>query len=258
MSRFKAWIPVDKAGYEWRDSKSEPTLVGRSRGEWIAAVKQGRRGDDVVGKSYDPFVKEPALFKIFAALDPTPKAIVGFANEFGELATLAEVLSKSANRWNTLTAWLKAIESMRHRLAIADAYLANKERHAKAALKIVRDCIEPMELAPIAELGPNGSISVAHVTDSLLDVCYLQLAESILDQKQFRNCELCRRAFEVSPEQNRSDRTFCSDTCRVKSYQRRKKRAIELREAGRTLRDIVSVVGSDMETIKRWIKPKGE
>src|SRR5258708_3528663 len=101
MSRFRGEICLDPKGYEWRGSKSGATLVGRSRDEWIAAIKRGGN-DDVVVRYYDPLSKEPALFRIFASLDGTPEAIVSFANEFGELATLAEVLSKSANRWNTL------------------------------------------------------------------------------------------------------------------------------------------------------------
>jgi hypothetical protein len=39
-------------------------------------------------EAYDPLAKESALFKLFAALDPTPDSIVRFANEFGRLTSV--------------------------------------------------------------------------------------------------------------------------------------------------------------------------
>jgi transposase len=61
----------------------------------------------------------------------------------------------------------------------------------------------------------------------------------------------------VTPQVNRADRVFCSDNCRVKAYQRRKKQAIALRQQGESLRAIVKATGSDMESVKRWVEGVG-
>ena len=54
----------------------------------------------------------------------------------------------------------------------------------------------------------------------------MQVVESVVERKQYRTCEYCGKPFELTPQINRSDRVYCSDNCRVKAYQRRRKQAI--------------------------------
>lgn len=267
MSRFKAAIPVDPKGYQWveqpltgnyflgeRQIQPGPRMiiVGCSRGAWLEESFGKGVMMPVKQDVYDVFETEPALFRIFASLEPTPEAILRFANEYGEIATPGPL-----GTINSLVRWEDEIVRMRGKVETADKYIAsrfaNRTAGTKAALELVNEMLEEVKLSPVAALR-GGSIAVHLVCDELLLALNLQLAESILDQKRYRSCELCGKAFELSPQVNRSDRTFCSDTCRVKTYQQRKRRALKMREEGKSLREIVSEIGSDMQTVKGWLK----
>ena len=63
----------------------------------------------------------------------------------------------------------------------------------------------------------------------------------------------CGKPFELTPQINRADRIFCTDNCRVKSYQRRRKQAIAMRAEGTALREIARTLNSDLPTVKRWV-----
>src|SRR3989442_442659 len=55
---------------------------------------------------------------------------------------------------------------------------------------------------------------------TLLSAMWLQLALSVVGDKEFRACKLCRRLFEISTEQTgyRKHREFCSESCKTKDY----------------------------------------
>ena len=100
---------------------------------------------------------------------------------------------------------------------------------------------------------PDGRMTLQLDLDDLVPVMWLQFALAVAEDKKYRRCELCGKQFELSPDVTRSDRRFCADTCRVKSYQRRQAKARKMRAAGAHLREIVKIVGSDSKTIKRWL-----
>jgi hypothetical protein len=58
---------------------------------------------------------------------------------------------------------------------------------------------------------------------------------------------------EMSPDVNRADRRYCSDACRSRALRSRQKQAAEMRAAGKTLREIAKVTGSDIDIIKKWL-----
>jgi hypothetical protein len=90
----------------------------------------------------------------------------------------------------------------------------------------------------------------------LLSAMWYQFADSIANEKKYRQCEACWRYMELSPDKNRADRIYCSDACRNKALRRRQKRAREMRDENRSLREISMETGSDIDTIKQWLKPK--
>ena len=63
---------VDESGYEWRKGKfdSDPHLVARKSGGGIL---------------YTPLQEFPGLFREFAAIKPSQKSILNFANRYGDL-----------------------------------------------------------------------------------------------------------------------------------------------------------------------------
>jgi len=96
-------------------------------------------------------------------------------------------------------------------------------------------------------------VSLELEVDGMLAVLWVQFAVTVAEGKTYARCQHCNRPFELAPQVNRADRLFCSDNCRVKAYQRRKKQVFAMRKQGDALRDIVKATGSDMESVKKWI-----
>src|SRR5262245_7224235 len=82
---------------------------------------------------------------------------------------------------------------------------------------------------------------------------WLQLQLAILNDNEFRQCEVCGKWMEISPDTARIHRQFCSNACKVKAYRARKDRAIELRKQVTQLRAIVKELGSDIDTVRWWV-----
>ncbi len=94
--------------------------------------------------------------------------------------------------------------------------------------------------------------------NNLLGALWLQFALSISERKKYQSCEACGRYMELSPEVNRADRRYCGNACRNRALRRRQKKAAEMRESGKTLREIAKATGSDMATIKKWLANREE
>lgn len=88
---------------------------------------------------------------------------------------------------------------------------------------------------------------------SLLGAIWLQFAQAIEGNKQYRQCEQCRRWFEVGA-QVREDAKFCKQACRSKSYRERKKEARQLHKSGLSLKEIAKRFDTKVTTVKGWIK----
>jgi hypothetical protein len=268
MFRFSARIARDPNGYEWRNlGKYGPEdgderygmsmfLQAKSIEEYCRRLEYE---DDWLppDHAYDPFVEEPALFRIFAAVEPTEDGILEFAIRYGDIAHIGKITEHDGEQ---LLWWRSAIEDMKKAVAFADSFRAPRRKgdpERDKAPHVMLDFINellydvPVFLQAVEQ---RGRTSLDTVVVCMRDVMKLQLATSIIEGKKYRNCEYCFKPFEVTPQINRSDRMFCSDNCRVKAYYRRKKQAVELRQKGQHLRDIVKKTGSDLETVKGWVK----
>lgn len=102
-------------------------------------------------------------------------------------------------------------------------------------------------------VAPSGEHVVCGLVTQFIHVVWLQFAAAYLGEKQYRECATCGSPFEISPDVHRTNRKFCSDTCRVKHYQRRKAKAIKLRAKGEKLRAIAKETGTDVEQVKKWV-----
>jgi hypothetical protein len=103
-------------------------------------------------------------------------------------------------------------------------------------------------LRPVAQIVPS----------SLLGALWLQLYHAIDGEKNYRTCEVCKTWFEVTPKVNRTTKRYCSDACRSQALQDRHKRAQQMHEEGQSLKEIASKLGSDVPTVKKWVKGKKE
>jgi len=242
MSRFQGHIVVDQKGYSWDETDvsledgHDAYTTGmyiKWNSEWDLRQQYNEHGEVNYDFTYDPFVTEPALFRVFARLDPTADDVLAFANRYGDFSSLGDVME--GVDW-TLWDWEDAIGRVRGYIERADEFIAYQHRRP-GAKKLTTEMVDLLnELFSYAEVHLsavllNGNIDLKMDVYSLPYVFYLQIAEAIADLKQYRNCELCDKPFELSPQVNRSDRLFCSDNCRVKAYQRRKKKVIDLRKS---------------------------
>ena len=97
---------------------------------------------------------------------------------------------------------------------------------------------------------------VVVLPSSLRTALWHQFANAFLKDKEYRLCAngACkRRWFEV---RSAHGAIFCSDACRHKVYRDRKNQARELKSGGKSLGDIAKTVGSDVETIRGWVRTK--
>jgi hypothetical protein len=82
---------------------------------------------------------------------------------------------------------------------------------------------------------------------------WLQFALAIAEDKRFRDCEVCGRPFEISPQVARTNRTLCSNACKAKAHRHRREQALELAAKGLTPRQIAKQVGSQLSTVQKWL-----
>jgi ferredoxin len=83
---------------------------------------------------------------------------------------------------------------------------------------------------------------------------WTRFLKAVLDDNEWKQCEECGRWIEISPATARISRQFCSNACKVKSYRQRKMSAVALRQKGKSVRAIAKELGSDVETVRGWIK----
>lgn len=265
MFKFSSNVLRDPAGYEWvnegdygpedgEDRYAENLVLKPRSFEFVRQIVCCD-GELPPEYTYDPIVDEPALFRVFARTAPTEEGILDFANRYGDINTWRQI---DKNELCSLRDWQEAIATYEEAIEVVDDYLrleaAGKAKGkptnqmAAALLPFVADA--PIFLKPVpTDLG----IILETAVGQLLDVLNVQLITSVAQLKRFRGCEFCGKPFELTPQVNRADRLFCSDTCRVKAHQKRKRQAIEMRKAGKPLREIVKATKSDLATVKRWL-----
>ena len=257
MHQFSATIWRDPTGYEWKEHHGFPTFQDDPENNVALRPQTGlhnvRRftAKDFV---YDPFVDEPALFRNFAKLDGSQDAIRDFAIKYGDLGGRYGGPYEAV----TLGVWRMQIVQMRKLIERRDALveelkgtLPTRRWIAKAAA-FTSKVLAGVSVS-LAAMPEESGVAVKTVCTNLYEAMKVQLATSLDRRTNYRECDFCSKSFEVTPSVNRSDRTFCSDNCRVKAYQRRKKDAIQLRQEGKSLREIVKAAKADMDSVQKWV-----
>jgi hypothetical protein len=106
----------------------------------------------------------------------------------------------------------------------------------------------------------NGKHDILLVPQSLLSAMWLQFAQAVAGGLKYRACKECGKWFELSTDDTgfRVSRVFCSDPCKSKDYRKRKEQAQRLKAEGKTVSSIAKELGTDPETVKKWVaKRKG-
>jgi len=92
------------------------------------------------------------------------------------------------------------------------------------------------------------------VPGSLIGAMWLQFAQAIDGNKNYRRCEECRTWYEVSPEVARTSKLYCSNACRSRAYRGRQEKARSLYAEGKSIEEVAEVIGTDAATARRWIE----
>jgi hypothetical protein len=235
---------------------------------------------------YEPKVE---LFRDFAALDRTPAAILKFANSYGALLPAPRTGNQHECVWSQeLGYWREQVDAMKDLVGLVDIlHSSDLQPHRNAfrrwpprgpehgkVLERLATSSDYNDLACAAAAPLVGAM--IHLLRYDLDEKYtwdtrtkqaelhlvphdlrafmlLQLGRSLVGGWRLQRCPGCQRWFRLAPGVGRADKTMCSPSCRFKVYRLRKKRAVELRAKGRTVKQIAKALKADVDKVKKWI-----
>lgn len=229
-----AYQDQDLFRFEWARDKHGYELLTEGGGMWPKARLQVKGGPL---EFYRPLEEHPGLFRRFANITPIfspwggnvrgyveshePDEICQFANEYGLLSdyrisdedkdVLGELL------WEDIEDWTIHIEEMSQ--IIKELDLGD---HQGAADRFNEVSNHPWSgLSKIAEIriakGRKNKRLYLNVSPlSLLSSMYLQLANEITNNTQYKKCKLCPNWFPFGPGTgHKQTKQFCSTRCRV-------------------------------------------
>lgn len=95
---------------------------------------------------------------------------------------------------------------------------------------------------------------VVHVVpENLLSAMWMKLLADVAGNAQYRQCRVCNKTFELHPEKARTNRLYCSDACRFRSYRQKQESAWRLHQEGMTNEQIAGRLETTSERVKGWI-----
>lgn len=109
-------------------------------------------------------------------------------------------------------------------------------------------------LAPIIVPHPGTSWGeLCFVPGTLVEGVWLQFAEAVCGDKTYRECQVCGKPFELSPDVARTNKLFCGDSCKMQAYRLRRGKSADLWSQGHSIEQIVEILGSDAPQVTKWI-----
>jgi hypothetical protein len=144
--------------------------------------------------------------------------------------------------------------------------------HAKFGPRLIdaaRGCVRQAINARLGAMGNQvqlqwrgGPARLVIEPPDLISALWIQFAESIADEREYRQCEVCGTYIELSPDVNRADRRYCSDACRSRALRLRKKGVLAgeeiLVQAGKDMRALRGKMASLASRIKDDLVKKAE
>jgi hypothetical protein len=96
------------------------------------------------------------------------------------------------------------------------------------------------------------------VPDALVSALWLQFAQAIAEDRQFRACKQCGKWFQVYRDEDRRTgrKEFCQDACKSRDYRLRRERARRLKGEGKRVPEIARDLGTDVVTVKKWLSKR--
>jgi hypothetical protein len=253
-----------------------------------------RRLVDVPGAKFEGYEPPVALFRDFADLDGTAEAVLGFAARYGRLGPANDPAMTFLDSWRDLSGQMRRFVTLGDALSSGDEkkirdalgtltaedFEAVAERRNTPGARVNPFSITAGEYAHAAlarigyvlltrrgffenltlegDWGPKAGVRARFRHDHLWGFMLFQYGMSLIGGRRFRRCEGCGKWFRLAPSVNRADRATCSDSCRFQQYRRRRLRAVELHDAGKTIKQIAKELGSAVNTVKGWVTGRKE
>jgi hypothetical protein len=257
--------------YQWLSAVSVRSAARGERTEQPFLIETG----DI--KRYTPNAPEfSGLFRELANLPPTQEAILDFALQYGWLGQMEPVSPGTFG--DSLVFWDRAIRDL-HKVVQDWDNLRSRSPEVPRQLRmdgadgfpyfhpwgqlleVINRALKEhnviVGLARSSEPHRNSAhdaFNLQLVPRDLLAFCWLQFAHAVEGDKAYRQCERCRRWFESGGRAARSDKRFCSPTCKSAAHQKKQTLARRLRREGKTLRDIAAQINVKQKVLKGWIK----
>lgn len=90
---------------------------------------------------------------------------------------------------------------------------------------------------------------------TLIGCIWTQFAMAVGRNQQFAECRHCGKFFEIGSNLTaRSDKRFCTNTCKANAHRKQKEEIRRLHGEGVSVRQIAKRTGKDVQKIKEWIK----
>jgi hypothetical protein len=99
---------------------------------------------------------------------------------------------------------------------------------------------------------------LSFATEALLQALWFQLADAVCNERTFTRCRECGTWLEVAPDAARTHRRFCSHACRTRAYRQRQLQARQGYAGGQSLQQIAQELGSDVATVRGWVRGDSE
>lgn len=233
----RAWLLNDQKGSGGKPRKTGPTLgyaYDRGAPRIIAPVSRSHS----------------TLFLTFAQIDFSSRdAILGFAMTYGLLGL----------EWESHINWAMEICMMAEARRLIDR--ENRTPHDNKRLTSLFNYHLQDVSAQIDVGSSSAETRLSHGPKTLLAALWLQFALGVAGGYEYHECKHCKHLFEISTDMktgHRSHRVFCTDNCKSKNYQKRKRTALKLSAKKTRLRDIAKQTETKVETVRKWIKEERE
>lgn len=277
--RIEGLVLRDVDGYQWRKGRLFPKHQKEwlkwgvpQRSQWSCYVLNELTSKPAVDgpkaakafsianfpegfECYDPFKEQPSLFEIAARLrrflqhELDLEAILAFANEWGDISNTPQNNGTPVETWLHRLTPVSTIARMVTRAFPADV------RNAPGLRNVLRMSTVDAELAYNVSTEASG-LQSAMVAIGLQSSLLVQAAEAFTNGWVLRNCSYCYQP--IAPEENRTDRKYCCDSCRIQAHKQRRKEAIAMHATGKSLKQIAAKLDTDILTVRRWLKTKKE
>jgi hypothetical protein len=212
-------------------------------GASLARCVQWPRKNFVYYDSHPDLPIPPAYAQLFG-LRPAPRSarVAAAVSDDDTRRSIAVIASAQLN-----SEWLKLFR-------VGDCLMPAKYYLQKTVNEHLRNRISPQLLWNVRRSRPQG-LALSFVPQSLIGLMWLQLAQAVNGNKQYRQCLACKTWMLISRETagKRSSRFTCSNACRMKVYYGRIIQARNLRRQGLSVRQIAGRLAADEQAVRRWI-----